>query len=368
MMAKALLRQRRGESRVDRSECALVKRPRSPAPGRGRAAARSAARSESPADRRPGRSPPLAGGREDRRRGRTSTASATRRSAWPTWRSSPVSPTSPKQASGAPAGIGERLAAMRGGDRQRDREVGAGLVDPDAAGDVDEHVGAGQRRPAVAGEHREHHRQPVAVDPVGDPARRDDLGRRDERLDLDQQRPRALHRAEDDRARRGARLADEARRGSATSTRPPERISKTPTSLVAPKRFLSARRVRKLRSRSPSKSSTQSTRCSSTRGPATAPSLVTWPTRITAQSIRFAASITALAASRTCPTEPGAPVIPSACSVWIESITQAAGRSASSVARTASSEVSASAGTASAASPRRSARSRTCAADSSPET
>ena len=126
--------------------------------------------------------------------------------------------------------------------------------------------------------------------------------------------------------------------------------------------------MRKLRSRSPSKKSTQSTRCSSTRGPATAPSLVTWPTRITAQSIRFATSIIALAASRTCPTEPGAPVIPSACSVWIESITQASGRSASSVAITASSEVSASAGTASAAAPSRSARSLTCAVDSSPET
>ena len=70
----------------------------------------------------------------------------------------------------------------------------------------------------------------------------------------------------------------------------------------------------------------------------------------------------------TCPTEPGDPVIPSAWSVWIESITQAWGRSASSVATTASSEVSASAGTASAAGPSRSARSFTCAVDSSPET
>ena len=75
----------------------------------------------------------------------------------------------------------------------------------------------------------------------------------------------------------GAWLASPTKRaeGSATSTSPPERISNTPTSLVAPKRFFSARRVRKLRSRSPSNSSTQSTRCSSTRGPATAPSLVT---------------------------------------------------------------------------------------------
>ena len=48
--------------------------------------------------------------------------------------------------------------------------------------------------------------------PVGDAARRHDLGRRDQRLDLDEQRSRPLHRAEDDRARGGGRLADEARR------------------------------------------------------------------------------------------------------------------------------------------------------------
>ena len=49
---------------------------------------------------------------------------------------------------------------------------------------------------------------------------------------------------------------------------------------------------------------------------------------------RLATSMTAPAASRTWPTEPGAPVIPSACRVWIESITQTSGRSASSVAST----------------------------------
>ena len=149
----------------------------------------------------------------------------------------------------------------------------------------------------------------------------------------------------------GAALASATKRAdaSSTSTSPPARISKTPTSLVAPKRFLSARSVRKWRSRSPSKKSTQSTRCSSTRGPATAPSFVTCPTRITAQSSRLATSMIAVAASRTCPTDPGAPVMPSACIVWIESITHACGRSASSVATTCSSDVSATAGTSSAA-------------------
>ena len=44
-------------------------------------------------------------------------------------------------------------------------------------------------------------------------------------------------------------------------------ISKTPSSLVDPKRFLAARSVRKKRWRSPSNWSTVSTMCSSTRGP-----------------------------------------------------------------------------------------------------
>ena len=151
-----------------------------------------------------------------------------------------------------------------------------------------------------------------------------------------------------------------------TSTRPPWRISKTPTSLVAPKRFLRARSVRKVRSRSPSKWSTQSTRCSSARGPARDPSLVTWPIRIRVTSSRFAVSSSAEVASRIAPTLPGA--ASGIASVWTESITQAAGRSDSRAESTDSSEGSASIGTDSAASPSRSARRRTCAADSSPET
>ena len=52
----------------------------------------------------------------------------------------------------------------------------------------------------------------------------------------------ALHRAQHARARGAGRLADEARRGVARPrVRPPARISKTPISLVEPKRFLSAR-------------------------------------------------------------------------------------------------------------------------------
>ncbi len=83
-------------------------------------------------------------------------------------------------------------------------------------------------------------------------------------------------------------------------------------------------------------------------------------------SSRLAISSSAEVASRTAPTLPGAES--GMASVWTESITQAAGLSASSAANTLSSEGSASIGTDSAASPSRSARRRTCAADSSPET
>ena len=73
-----------------------------------------------------------------------------------------------------------------------------------------------------------------------------------------------------------------------------------------------------------------------------------------------------MVASLTAPTLPGAES--AIASVWTESITHTAGRSASTVASTASREGSERIGTESAASPSRSARLRTCAADSSPET
>src|SRR5918992_1480878 len=157
-------------------------------------------------------------------------------------------------------------------------------------------------------------------------------------------------------------------KASSTSPSPWSRISNTPASLVEPKRFFSARRVRYVRSRSPSNESTQSTRCSSTRGPASDPSFVTWPTRRVAIPRSFATRMTRPATSRTWPTEPGAPLRAGSYRTCTESITHASGRSASSVASTASRSVSATIGTPSAPLPSRSARSFTCAADSSPDT
>ena len=59
----------------------------------------------------------------------------------------------------------------------------------------------------------------------------------------------------------------------------------------------------------------------------------------------FASSMIRAATSRTCPTEPGAPESSPERSVWTESITQAAGRSAASTSSTRSRSVSARIGT-----------------------
>ena len=87
----------------------------------------------------------------------------------------------------------------------------ARLVDADASGDGHEDVAGTQRDAAVAGQHREHQRQAVSIDSVGHAARWHQLAGRHERLQLDEQRPRALHGAEHHRARRPRRLADKAR-------------------------------------------------------------------------------------------------------------------------------------------------------------
>src|SRR5262249_57562866 len=81
--------------------------------------------------------------------------------------------------------------------------------------------------------------------------------------------------------------------GLAISRSPPPVISNTPISSVGPKRFLTARKMRNWCEPSPSKESTASTICSTTRGPAIWPSFVTWPTRITAAPERLAKRINA---------------------------------------------------------------------------
>ena len=69
--------------------------------------------------------------------------------------------------------------------------------------------------------------------------------------------------------------------GSGIPTMPSSRSSKQPTSSAGPKRFFTPRTMRSVECLSPSNDSTTSTRCSSTRGPAIEPSLVTCPTSTT---------------------------------------------------------------------------------------
>ena len=94
--------------------------------------------------------------------------------------------------------------------------------------------------------------------------------------------------------------------GLATSRKPAPVISNTPISSVGPNRFLTARKMRNWCEPSPSNESTASTMCSTTRGPAIWPSLVTWPTRMIAAPDFLAKRISACAEPRTCVTVPGA--------------------------------------------------------------
>ena len=65
-------------------------------------------------------------------------------------------------------------------------------------------------------------------------------------------------------------------------------MSNIPETCVAPKRFLVPRSTLNPRSGSPSRYSTTSTMCSSILGPASPPSLVTWPTSTTATPVVLA--------------------------------------------------------------------------------
>ena len=108
--------------------------------------------------------------------------------------------------------------------------------------------------------------------------------------------------------------------------------------------------------------------CSSTRGPASAPSFVTWPTSTMHTPLDLAARVRCAAHSRTCATEPGAEVSWSEYTVWIESMTATAGCVTSSVARILSSWISAITLTCEPSSPSRRERNATCAPLSSPVT
>ena len=109
--------------------------------------------------------------------------------------------------------------------------------------------------------------------------------------------------------------------------------------------------------------------CSSTRGPAMAPSLVTWPTSTSANAPALASRISSKLQARTCATVPGALSIASSHMVWIESITTSVASVAfSRLAAMSRTLIAAASSMAESATPRRRARRRIWSIDSSPVT
>ena len=172
-------------------------------------------------------------------------------------------------------------------------------------------------------EHGGEQGQPAVVEPLGRPARRAPAPTATPGPAPRRARDAAPRRSGPPPSRRRRRAG---RRGTARSgrgRRPGRRsvISNRPSSLVEPKRCLTARSRRRAWWRSPSNDSTVSTTCSSTRGPASPPSLVTWPTRTTAMPRSLASRTSRWAHSRTCTTEPGAEPSSGSMTVWMESTT-----------------------------------------------
>src|SRR4029077_5557840 len=92
-------------------------------------------------------------------------------------------------------------------------EIRARLVDPDATGNVDEDIRTAERDARVPRADGDGEREPLRVEPGRASPRHSQIARRDERLDLEQDRPRSLERARDGRADLAAgRAAEQLRR------------------------------------------------------------------------------------------------------------------------------------------------------------
>ena len=120
--------------------------------------------------------------------------------------------------------------------------------------------------------------------------------------------------------------------------------------------------------RSPSKVSTVSTRCSRTRGPAIAPSLLTWPTSTVVSPRSLAMAASWRAHSLTWATVPGAEPSAGSAMVCMESTTTTSGSSSPTAPTMAGSDPAGNSHRSGSRAPRRSARSLTCWEDSSAET
>ena len=128
-------------------------------------------------------------------------------------------------------------ALQRGNERGGHGEVRRRLGNAQPARDIEIDVAPAERDPGPRLQHGQHHGEPSGVPADDGPARRAGGGRADQRLDFDQQRPRALHARKDRRAgERGTVLPvpEEKRGGVGDLARPRSVISNTPISSVAP--------------------------------------------------------------------------------------------------------------------------------------
>ncbi len=155
--------------------------------------------------------------------------------------------------------------------------------------------------------------------------------------------------------------------GSGTARRPSSRISKMPTSPVGPKRCLTEVSTRSAWWRSPSKESTVSTRCSTARGPARSPSLVTWPTRRSGTPLDLARRVRRSTQARTWARLPAGWASSGSETDCSESTTTRAGRWRSTAASIASTSGPSSASRWRGTGPMRAARPLTWVSDSSAE-
>ncbi len=150
---------------------------------------------------------------------------------------------------------GQRRGEARGDQRRGDREVGGRLADAQAAGDVEIDVAVAEADAAVRLQHGQHHGEPAGI--PADARRAAACRARSGRpAPGSPPAPAACPPCRRRRPRRASRRC--ARRGTARTGwrlregRAPV-ISKTPISSVGPKRFLTARRMRKWWPPSPSK-------------------------------------------------------------------------------------------------------------------
>ena len=200
-------------------------------------------------------------------------ASRSRRSSPPTARSSPSSPTSPMAT--VPVTTG----------RSRSDDARASASGRSRPGSLTERPPArfaytswlGQADPRPPAEDGDEQREPVGVDARGGAPRRGRGRRGDERLDLDEDRPRALQHRGDDAARRRRVVVGEECAGRVCDLGQAALPHLEHADLLG-RAVAVLRRARSRRRppvRSPSTESTTSTRCSRVFGPASVPSFVT---------------------------------------------------------------------------------------------